>query len=342
MIINPSSFYGNVVILLQALNAKGIDSEQLLEEAGIDLALYKDGVNRVPLELMDKLCTLSIEVTGDPAFGLELAKYTSPASYHALGVGLLYSEDLRDFCQRFVRFFSLISTVQEVEYIENDGMASLCLISPDHYFSETTSHLDSDSFVAVILKFIRLTCNIDFKPSNVDIHWEPPEECRYRYREEFSCEVNFGAKYTAIYFDIEELHIPFPNSNIELARQSDKSVTDFLARSQGVDLPSQVYSKLIELLPSGGCSRERVANALNMSISTFQKKLRLSGTSYKELLDQTRETLAKEYIGKQGLPILEVTFLLGFHDSSNFSRAFKGWMGVSPSEYRSQILGGNL
>jgi AraC-like DNA-binding protein len=32
--------------------------------------------------------------------------------------------------------------------------------------------------------------------------------------------------------------------------------------------------------------------------------------------------------------VTEITFLLGFSDTSNFTRAFKRWEGVSPTDYR--------
>jgi AraC-like DNA-binding protein len=37
--------------------------------------------------------------------------------------------------------------------------------------------------------------------------------------------------------------------------------------------------------------------------------------------------------------VSEVTYLLGFADVSSFSRAFRSWVGVSPSEYRDRSLG---
>jgi AraC-like DNA-binding protein len=36
--------------------------------------------------------------------------------------------------------------------------------------------------------------------------------------------------------------------------------------------------------------------------------------------------------------VSEVTYLLGFADVSSFSRAFRNWTGVSPSEFRERNL----
>ncbi|HAT1761529.1 TPA: AraC family transcriptional regulator, partial [Legionella pneumophila] len=34
------------------------------------------------------------------------------------------------------------------------------------------------------------------------------------------------------------------------------------------------------------------------------------------------------------ISMTEISFLLGFQDTSNFSKAFKRWTGVTPTEYR--------
>jgi AraC-like DNA-binding protein len=59
-------------------------------------------------------------------------------------------------------------------------------------------------------------------------------------------------------------------------------------------------------------------------------------TNFNELLDMTRKELASSYVQQSSLSITEITFLLGFSDTSNFTRAFKRWEGVSPTDYRRQ------
>ena len=106
-----------------------------------------------------------------------------------------------------------------------------------------------------------------------------------------------------------------------------------------LDLPSQVYSRLIDYLPSGNCSRERVARSLNMSESAFQKKLKTAGTSYQELLDATRTELAKHYLSDTEMSVDEAAYMLGFSDCSNFARSFRRWTGTSPTDFREKLQG---
>ena len=97
---------------------------------------------------------------------------------------------------------------------------------------------------------------------------------------------------------------------------------------------AQAHAKLIELLPSGDCSKSKVASALNMSVRTLHNRLADSGTTYQQLLDRTRRKLAEQYMQQQNISVSEVAYLLGFSDCSNFSRAFHRWTGQSPSDFR--------
>jgi AraC-like DNA-binding protein len=55
------------------------------------------------------------------------------------------------------------------------------------------------------------------------------------------------------------------------------------------------------------------------------------------LLDDTRRELAGQYLGQANLTLLEISYLLGFSDPSNFFRAFRRWFDSTPGEYRARL-----
>jgi len=71
-----------------------------------------------------------------------------------------------------------------------------------------------------------------------------------------------------------------------------------------------------------------------MSDRALQRALQQSGTSFRELLDAVRNEQAQRYLAKASFSDGEVAFLLGFDDPRSFSRAFRTWNGMSPSEFR--------
>jgi AraC-like DNA-binding protein len=56
--------------------------------------------------------------------------------------------------------------------------------------------------------------------------------------------------------------------------------------------------------------------------------------TWRELVDRTRYELAVSYLERRRYSLAEITYMLGFNDSSSFSRAFKRWSGKAPGEYR--------
>jgi len=73
-----------------------------------------------------------------------------------------------------------------------------------------------------------------------------------------------------------------------------------------------------------------------MSVRTLRRRLKEEGSSYRELLDEIRYGLAREYLGQTQLPLEEISGLLGYTEAGNFSHAFKRWSGMSPREWRVQ------
>jgi len=137
-------------------------------------------------------------------------------------------------------------------------------------------------------------------------------------------------------FDREAAEKPLVTANRELAAANDRIAVDYLARLQRDDLLSRVKVAVLDHLPSGAPSDEDVARALHLSTRTLQRKLRDQGTTFSDTVGAVRRELAEAYVRDRTLTLTEIGYLLGFGDTSSFSRAFKRWTGAAPSSYRAQ------
>jgi AraC-like DNA-binding protein len=322
---------GNVLALSQAIESYGVDPEPILCEGGVELAQF-DANSRLSSESMDRMICMAVEVTGDQAFGLRFVDFLQPTSYHALGVALLYSPTLRSFCQRLERYFAMVTTLDDSRFVQAGGAAYL-VTRPLVQYSETLHRCHSDGWAAWVVKLLRQMCRPDFSPLGVALIWTPPAALLPTYEALFQCPLELSAAEARIYLDPAALDQPLPTSNAELARHNDQVVAEFLAGMDKADLPSLVRIKMIEFLPSGDCDRDRIAQVLNMTVRTLHNKLEGTGTSYQQLLDETRQELAQEYIEKNRMSVSDIAYLLGYTDVSSFSRAFKRWSGLSPRAY---------
>ena len=79
---------------------------------------------------------------------------------------------------------------------------------------------------------------------------------------------------------------------------------------------------------------DQVAKDLLMSSRTLQRRLGEEGSKFNDALNETRKELAQQYIQDDSLPIKEISYLLGFSEAANFTRAYKRWTGTTPSDDR--------
>ena len=100
------------------------------------------------------------------------------------------------------------------------------------------------------------------------------------------------------------------------------------------DLPSYVEYLLRNLLAQGQANIEKVTQCMAMSKRTLQRRLAESDTSFKEILDHTRQVMAYRYLKDSRLQMTQLADLLGYTSLSAFTRAFIRWHGYPPSKWK--------
>ncbi|MBT4268733.1 MAG: helix-turn-helix transcriptional regulator [Deltaproteobacteria bacterium] len=79
-----------------------------------------------------------------------------------------------------------------------------------------------------------------------------------------------------------------------------------------------------------------IASLLYIDKRTLQRKLKTRGTSFSRLVEETRKSIALQYLHHSDLSNSQLAYMLGYSELSAFTLAFKGWFGVAPSKWRSQ------
>ena len=96
------------------------------------------------------------------------------------------------------------------------------------------------------------------------------------------------------------------------------------------EMPGYVKQLLRDLLPGGRATIEKVADCMAFNLRTLQRRLAQEGTSFQQLLDETRQEMARSYLEDPSISMAQMSGLLGYSDPSGFSRAFNRWFDVSP------------
>jgi AraC-like DNA-binding protein len=191
-----------------------------------------------------------------------------------------------------------------------------------------------DAWATMMVRFIRFLYQKDINPLWIEMSRPMPTCGAQPYLDYFKCPVRFSCPQDRIALDSAVMDHPLPGASPDMAQHNDEIVMGYLAQMDRQDIVNRVRRLIIEDLSSGGLSKQGVADKMHMSPRNLQLKLAAENTTFQDILDNTRRSLATGYMEQSHLAITEIAYLLGFSDASNFTRAFRRWFGVSPREYR--------
>ena len=334
---SKSSTLGNVAgVIFEVLGDYGVDARALFARAGVALPVLGGPESRLSFQELESLVGHAVRATRDEAFGLRFGERIHPTSFHALGLALLSSNSIRAFCQRLARYYSFITTNERIELHEaGDGLEIRLIAQEDVRKSRIFPVLMQGSF-STYVEWLRAMHRRDYAPLRVAFSFPEPRSLK-PYQAFFRAPLRFGAPLDAIAIAHADLDLTLPAANAELARMHDEVVVRALAKLDERDLVRRVHAKIIQLLPSGRCSKPAIAHSLNMSVRTLHNRLAAEGVSYQKILVDIRRELAEQYIEQRSLSVTEIAYTLGFSDCSNFSRAFQRWTGCSPTAFRERL-----
>jgi AraC-like DNA-binding protein len=319
------------VNVVRALEARGIDANALLRRAGCDPALFHVPETRVPDRVAQRLFELAEEATGDPSFGVDVGQQVRGVALHAVGYAWLASATLGNAMARLARYTRVLSDTWRAEVRDEPRGVRFLLVSP--FAQDMRPPSRHDAILSGIVKLCRITYGDSFVPLEVAVKRERPSETR-RFEEWFRAPIVWDAPEPGLLCRREDLERPLLTTNPDIALTSDKLVTDYLARLDRDDVVARVKRELLNSFPAGAPTQTAVARALGMSTRTLHRRLYEEGTSFVDLLDETRRELAAAYIRRSDYSVGEVAYLIGFAETSSFNRAFRRWTGMSPSEFR--------
>ena len=307
-----------------------IAPEPLFREMSMDPELMKRPGGRYRLDSIDNLWRKASKIIDDPCFGLKAAELWHPSNFSALGYAMLASNTLRTAFERMDRYHRVLSDERPITLDETEEGLALTLV-----FSHEKRDIPArnDAILAVTMSMCRLNYIEDLAPVSVTLT-HPKPSCSARFYEYFRSPVVFEAPANSLTLPIEAVDRNLPGSNPQLVELNDQVMIEYLAQLDQDHITQKVKAVIIDLLPSGNVTDESVARELYMSSRKLQRQLRSDDTTFTTLLNEIRQDLAQRYLREQDTSLTEIAFLLGFSESSAFSRAFRRWMGVTPSEYR--------
>ena len=321
------------------LNARGVDVVKLLRQSGLSLADIANPENQLSINSVMKLMHEAALATGDPCLGLSFAE-SFPAGGGGLWVYLFKnSRTVDEALSSAARFSGLLWQTTQVHY-DKDGDGALIWHSWPDEITAPKSQYSSFALAALILRLRQFT-TVSWQPEFVELPHEPLP-CADKARRVFGPEIRYRSERASIRFDLATLNekLPKADANLKsiLQQIGEHTIEEYPASG---DIVSATTAAIRAQLSERRASIELVASKLGFSVRRLQTALSGEGTTFEELLSDTRKQRAGELLKDPDLPMTEIAKTLGFSEVSSFTRAAQRWFGASPTAYRKKLRAGD-
>lgn len=278
------------------------------------------------------------ELSDDPAAGWKLMRGMESAKFHPSLLAALHSRNYRECLERHARYKQLCSA-QEFRFTEKAGELQIETSWP-FVPDERPPALMFDATFAILLEFGRRGTMTKLTPKRLEL--SRPKERDSGLEEFFGCPIKYGCTRDLLVLHTADVDLPFVTHNEELVKmlawQFDRQLKTRELKQSTV---GSVKWVLRRLLSGSRPDVALVAKELGMSERTLQRRITEEGLTFRQLLNETRKELIREYLSDDSVEITEAAFLVGFENTNSFYRAFRSWEGQTPAAWRAAHRGKN-
>lgn len=312
------------------LEAHGHDPADFIEDQLFRPDRPTSIMDRISFEDYDAVLLRAVSVLDSPMLGLQSARYLHPSHLGAVGGAWLASPSLRSallMAARFTRIYldEIDLTVEELP----DRVTAVYRMNQPPSVVEVFG----DALPASLYHLCNANLGRALVPMEVRLARARPADPK-PWHDFFKCTVRFEQAENSMSISPGDADEPLTGSMPELVAIHDEIMQAQMARLDRQNIVYRIRLNIMEQLPTGRLNAERLARSLHMSKRTLNRKLRENNESFRSMLAKVRKDLAQRYVSVGDYSITEISFLLGYADTSAFSRAFRSWFGHSPTTER--------
>ena len=305
----------------------------LLESAGVDPNAAIDPKKMIEDSVYYDLCE---QVAREDKNGITMSIRVGSSmlcdEYGAFGLAWKSAVNLRGSYQRAERYGLVLTSVSAYELRNEDGRHYMLL----HREGERRLGLrvSNEQTIVAIAQISREVSQQRFHP--VAVYFKHPSPGDVAAHEDFfGCPVHYGSDRDALEVSEQTLQTPNKLGDASISEFFDTHLEKELAEvADHTSLSKRMRIQISQALSEGVPRVSEVAERLNLSPRTLQRRLSEQGLSFQNLVDESRRELSKRLLKKTDYSLSEVAFLTGFSEQSSFNRAFKRWAGQTPRSYR--------
>ncbi|RBP16211.1 AraC-like DNA-binding protein [Roseiarcus fermentans] len=331
---SPTSIGVSARRVVAALSARGVDPNAVLRRAGLCLEDVSDTDRRLSARAENALIELAAEATDEPLFGLRLTEESVFRETGLIFYMLKASATLGSAIALYARYIPIANAGRVLEAaLPAEGPGTVVF----HYVGAPRPSLRHtvEYHMTAFVKYMRDVAGPQVSPSCVTVSHarSGPIDPFERF---FRCPVAFGGEADRLVFDRATLDTPTLEGDPALLEllcgYADKAMTRLGGAKES--FRAAVETEVHRKLPHGGASIDEVARALNIGTRSLIRRLSEEGTSFSEVRDTLRRSLALAYLKNEQLSLCQIAWLLGYSEIGAFSTGFRRWFATTPGAAR--------
>lgn len=267
------------------------------------------------------------QVSAEADAGLWLSQFLPSLRGHIIEYFFTSSRTFGGALVRMLSYQKLLGTSLSLRLVMTASECYLVDESP----APPLRHM-AECFAGGLIRFLRDVSADSFRPQAVHFRHDrgaTPE----KYQAIYGCPVQLGAEETRLYFDAALLAHEVWHADLSLQQRHEKIAEEKLEEISRLELVNTVRRAISQALEGGDFGIDAIARRLGMSRRRLQIELAAVDTSYNDILEAYRQSLAESLL-QTTQSIEDIAYLVGFSDPSAFYRAFRRWTGITPLRYR--------
>lgn len=323
-----------ILSLADNMHSYGYSRGGMLKRADIDLDRDVDKQNMIDYKKGIALWRVIYELSDYAVIGISFGKNLTFSNLSWVAGLTQNSQNLREAWQSFcdfsllmgdMFFYSLTENAKEIiiEYTPNKEW-----LKQDAF----TASMACDHAMSLTLLISAYLCGKSIKPLRAEFAYDRPSKYHKTYAEIFA-DYRFESNVNRLYFSKETASMKVLSANKAIY---DHMYEFCLKKLRELDHKEKYSNKVRVILNQKNSfytpKIEEVANMLNMSARTLQRKLKDELISFQNIVEEVKLEQAKDLIARGDNTLKEIAYLVGYSSVQSFTRGFKNREGVSPSK----------
>ncbi len=310
----------------------GLDFAACAEEAGITSRELTDGDKLIDVTFFARMLETAAVRMGDPCFGLRCARDYPINAVSLLGYIIENAPTIHEALGAMQRYLRLvISPVYSSSRLQN-GLYYWTIGFPRDF---AAPRLQLDLFIlAITIRRLRYAADPSWQLVHLDLPHDDPG-CGSLGAQMLAPRINFNQPQVTVVLDEEAFNKKLQRGDAQLYNILTQHAENLLRQTPDpADVVDITRHQVKLMLSHEAVDLETIADGLSLSPRSLQQKLARHDTSFTAVLEDVRDELARYYLRETELRMIDIAYLLGFSETSAFTRAAPRWLGMTPLAFR--------